>query len=163
MRLQLFDYKIIVNRNSSNTERIKRKQKRCPDNSEHLFVGLLGFEPRKTGPESVVLPLHHSPIVLCLLRGNAAKKKLGYSDSNQEKQDQNLLCYHYTIAQYLKNDCRFLFDAAKVQLFWNMQSIWLFFSSQKHIFPLFTASFKQKFSDIRKTKYICPTLKKLYL
>ena len=25
--------------------------------------------------------------------------KLGYSDSNQEKQDQNLLCYHYTIAQ----------------------------------------------------------------
>ena len=24
---------------------------------------------------------------------------LGYSDSNQEKQDQNLLCYHYTIAQ----------------------------------------------------------------
>ena len=26
-------------------------------------------------------------------------KKLGYSDSNQEKQDQNLLCYHYTIAQ----------------------------------------------------------------
>ena len=26
---------------------------------------------------------------------------LGYSDSNQEKQDQNLLCYHYTIAQNL--------------------------------------------------------------
>lgn len=25
-------------------------------------VGLLGFEPRKTGPESVVLPLHHSPM-----------------------------------------------------------------------------------------------------
>ena len=25
--------------------------------------------------------------------------KLGYLDSNQEKQDQNLLCYHYTIAQ----------------------------------------------------------------
>ena len=49
-------------------------------------VGLLGFEPRKTGPESVVLPLHHSP-----------NEKI--SDSNQEKQDQNLLCYHYTIAQ----------------------------------------------------------------
>ena len=28
------------------------------------------------------------------------QKVLGYSDSNQEKQDQNLLCYHYTIAQY---------------------------------------------------------------
>ena len=52
-------------------------------------VGLLGFEPRKTGPESVVLPLHH----------NRFLRKLGYSDSNQEKQDQNLLCYHYTIAQ----------------------------------------------------------------
>ena len=26
-------------------------------------------------------------------------KRLGYSDSNQEKQDQNLLSYHYTIAQ----------------------------------------------------------------
>ena len=25
--------------------------------------------------------------------------ELGYPDSNQEKQDQNLLCYHYTIAQ----------------------------------------------------------------
>ena len=28
-------------------------------------VGLPGFEPRMTGPESVVLPLHHSPIVVC--------------------------------------------------------------------------------------------------
>ena len=27
-----------------------------------IFVGLLGFEPRKTGPDSVVLPLHHSTI-----------------------------------------------------------------------------------------------------
>ena len=26
------------------------------------LVGLPGFEPRMTGPESVVLPLHHSPI-----------------------------------------------------------------------------------------------------
>ena len=25
--------------------------------------------------------------------------ELGYPDSNQEKQDQNLLCYHYTISQ----------------------------------------------------------------
>ncbi len=27
------------------------------------LVGLPGFEPRMTGPESVVLPLHHSPII----------------------------------------------------------------------------------------------------
>ena len=33
------------------------------------------------------------PIIECFLF------LLGYSDSNQEKQDQNLLCYHYTIAQ----------------------------------------------------------------
>ena len=26
------------------------------------FVGVPGFEPGKTGPESVVLPLHHTPI-----------------------------------------------------------------------------------------------------
>ena len=28
-------------------------------------VGLPGFEPRMTGPESVVLPLHHSPMLVC--------------------------------------------------------------------------------------------------
>lgn len=33
--------------------------------TEELFVGLLGFEPRITGPESVVLPLHHSPNLCC--------------------------------------------------------------------------------------------------
>ena len=27
-----------------------------------FLVGLPGLEPGKTGPESVVLPLHHSPI-----------------------------------------------------------------------------------------------------
>ena len=25
---------------------------------------------------------------------------LGYPDSNQERQDQNLQCYHYTIPQF---------------------------------------------------------------
>jgi hypothetical protein len=29
-----------------------------------LSVGIPGFEPGKTGPESVVLPLHHIPIFL---------------------------------------------------------------------------------------------------
>ncbi len=28
----------------------------------HCIVGILGLEPRMTGPESVVLPLHHIPI-----------------------------------------------------------------------------------------------------
>ena len=37
----------------------------------------------------------------------ASLKQLGYQDSNLEKQDQNLLCYHYTISHSA-------FDAAKV-------------------------------------------------
>ena len=31
---------------------------------------------------------------------NLLRLVLGYPDSNQERQDQNLQCYHYTIAQY---------------------------------------------------------------
>lgn len=30
-------------------------------NNKH--AGVLGFEPRQTDPESVVLPLHHTPII----------------------------------------------------------------------------------------------------
>ena len=29
-----------------------------------FLVGILGLEPRMTGPESVVLPLHHIPMLL---------------------------------------------------------------------------------------------------
>ena len=36
-------------------------------------VGILGLEPRMTGPESVVLPLHHIPIFATL---NAYSDKL---------------------------------------------------------------------------------------
>ena len=39
------------------------KTKKAIEKSTAL-VGLPGFEPRMTGPESVVLPLHQSPIVL---------------------------------------------------------------------------------------------------
>ena len=31
---------------------------------------------------------------------------LGYPDSNQERQDQNLQCYHYTIAQFCSQEPR---------------------------------------------------------
>ena len=44
---------------------------------------------------------------------------LGYPDSNQEKQDQNLLCYHYTISQ-CQPPIRWghlVFTSAKVLLF----------------------------------------------
>ena len=38
---------------------------RLPIPPSGQFVGLPGLEPRKTGPESVVLPLHHSPMYIC--------------------------------------------------------------------------------------------------
>ena len=43
-----------------------RKSKKCFLREENTFimVGILGLEPRMTGPESVVLPLHHIPIHL---------------------------------------------------------------------------------------------------
>ena len=66
-----------------------------------VCVGLPGLEPGKAGPESAVLPLHHSPIH-CGRHpedAHADYRRLGYPDSNQERQDQNLQCYHYTIAQ----------------------------------------------------------------
>ena len=38
-----------------------------------LSVGLPGFEPGKTEPKPVVLPLHHSPIIRCFLLKSGAK------------------------------------------------------------------------------------------
>ena len=32
-------------------------------------------------------------------------EELSYADSNHDKQNQNLLCYHYTIGQSYKYDC----------------------------------------------------------
>ena len=37
--------------------------KKTPQN-EGFYVGLLGLEPRKTAPKTVVLPLHHRPALL---------------------------------------------------------------------------------------------------
>ena len=44
-----------------------------------FFVGLLGLEPRKTAPKTVVLPLHHRPAVLlseCKFNTNFILRKL---------------------------------------------------------------------------------------
>ena len=38
------------------------------ETNDRFFVGVLGFEPRMTGPESVVLPLHHTPIAIARQR-----------------------------------------------------------------------------------------------
>ena len=42
---------------------------------------------------------------------------LGYSDSNQEKQDQNLLCYHYTIAQNQRTTVIFNLTVQRYNIF----------------------------------------------
>ena len=42
------------------------KNKRPPKREVFRFVAKLGFEPRQTEPESVVLPLHH----LAIPKGN---------------------------------------------------------------------------------------------
>ena len=44
--------------------------------------------------------------------------QLDYQDSNLEKQDQNLLCYHYTIVQSFNRTTRSVFDDAKILLFY---------------------------------------------
>ena len=49
-----------------------------------------------------------------LYKKNVAMK-LGYPDSNQERQDQNLQCYHYTISQYVIATCS-LIASAKVRI-----------------------------------------------
>ena len=52
---------------------------------------------------------------------------LGYPDSNQERQDQNLQCYHYTIAQYncskaVQRYCFFVYRKLFGTFFVNVQS-----------------------------------------
>ena len=51
---------------------------------------------------------------------------LGYPDSNQERQDQNLQCYHYTIPQ--GHHTSFCLNAgAKVLLFFELASFFAVF------------------------------------
>ena len=44
--------------------RTKHKEKGFQIGSLFLLVGVPGLEPGKAGPESAVLPLHHTPIWL---------------------------------------------------------------------------------------------------
>ena len=56
---------------------------------------------------------------------------LGYLDSNQEKQDQNLLCYHYTIAQNVIVDASFLFRRCKGTAFFKTYNLFPIFFLKK--------------------------------
>ena len=42
---------------------IKNRYKYLTYNDLKYAVGLLGFEPRQTESKSVVLPLHHNPVI----------------------------------------------------------------------------------------------------
>ena len=46
-------------------------KKRISVTKMRLLVGILGLEPRMTGPESVVLPLHHIPLFHLLHQVNS--------------------------------------------------------------------------------------------
>ena len=71
---------------------------------------------------------------------------LGYPDSNQERQDQNLQCYHYTIAQStLFCAPRFRFAGAKVGSFCETCKL---FPKKNKFSPYF-------FSSSRNSLYLC--------
>lgn len=44
---------------------VNKEKNRDSKESRFFFVGVSGLEPEKAGPESAVLPLHHTPILLC--------------------------------------------------------------------------------------------------
>ena len=75
---------------SNNYIQQKNKDKKTATEMTRLqfFVAVPGLEPRLREPESRVLPLHHT-----------AKILLPHRDSNSVKQNQNLVCYHYTMGQ----------------------------------------------------------------
>ena len=69
---------------------------------------------------------------------------LGYPDSNQKRQDQNLQCYHYTIPQCLKLTgvfCHFLNTAAKLRLSIEPSKFSVHFFQKKSIISCSSGSF----------------------
>ena len=57
------EVKIASKRISGYPDKKEMQKKRFPFGN--LSVGLPGLEPGKAGPESAVLPLHHSPMLKC--------------------------------------------------------------------------------------------------
>ena len=46
------------------------------------FVGSLGFEPRQTESESVVLPLHHDPVEGCNINEYVSISQIAFNKIN---------------------------------------------------------------------------------
>ncbi len=57
-----------------------------------LSVGLPGFEPGKTEPKPVVLPLHHSPIIKCFLLKSGAKVVQSCELTKKNAKKMTFLC-----------------------------------------------------------------------
>ena len=60
-------------------------------------------------------------------QNNLSHFQLDYQDSNLEKQDQNLLCYHYTIVQSFIRTTRSDFDDAKIDVFFYSTNFFVLF------------------------------------
>ena len=56
---------------------------------------------------------------------------LGYPDSNQERQDQNLQCYHYTISQFVSSNCLLLICDCKGSAFFSYPKTFCAFFQKK--------------------------------
>ena len=59
---------------------------------------------------------------------------LGYPDSNQERQDQNLQCYHYTISQFVSSNCLLLICDCKGSAFFSYPKTFCAFFHKKFHF-----------------------------
>ena len=70
----------------------------------------------------------------------ASSFSLGYPDSNQERQDQNLQCYHYTISQCYSDLS--LYCDAKLHLFSQPPKYLRSFFCLPHVFFLFLYNFR---------------------
>ena len=70
------------------------------ENCEDFNVGLPGFEPGQTEPKPVVLPLHHSPIIIVLSLKSDAKVVLFLFSSKLFVEFFFILCDFPYLCQY---------------------------------------------------------------
>ena len=130
--------------------RKKRNKKGVLITQNTFFVGLLGLEPRKTGPESVVLPLHHSPIRLYSLRENAANEVglLGLEPRKTGPESVVLPLHHSPKSE---NDCHlFVLTVQRYNFFGTYKAFRHFFLSKNIFFFFFLHLSSKNFRIYRK-------------
>ena len=122
------------------------------DASGYPGMKVLGFAFDSREP-SDYLPYNYIPNTVCYTGTHDNQ------DSNLEKQDQNLLCYHYTIVQSFNRTTRSVFDDAKILLFYDSPNFFITFFNKKISNPTFTlkksknkTDFTSFFSFIRQNQ-----------